>query len=50
MSVTHGGKGDKQRPGSVPLSKFDSNWDLAFGGGKKKEEKPVEIPDEKPLL
>jgi hypothetical protein len=30
------GKGDKPRPYSVPLEKFDSNWDNIF---KKKTEK-----------
>jgi hypothetical protein len=29
------GKGDKQRPLSVPRKQFDDNWDKIFGKSKK---------------
>jgi len=32
-----GGKGDKARPLSVPLEKFDNNWDAIF----KKKPEPI---------
>jgi DNA-directed RNA polymerase subunit RPC12/RpoP len=32
--MSDGGKGDSPRPFSVPLKKFDANWDAIFG--KKK--------------
>ena len=36
--MSDGGKGDKQRPGSVPLEKFDSNWDLIFSKKKRHQD------------
>lgn len=33
--MSDGGKGDSPRPFSIPLSKFDSNWDAIFGKKKK---------------
>lgn len=35
--MSHGGKGDKPRPYSVPLATFDTNWDNIFkkNQGKK---------------
>ena len=37
-----GGKGDKPRPLSVPLEKFDEQWDLIFKNAKKLEERMKE--------
>lgn len=37
-----GGKGDKQRPLTVPLSKFDNNWDAIFGKKTLVEEAPYQ--------
>ena len=34
--MTTGGKGDKPRPFSVPLSEYDNNWDRIFGKRKQK--------------
>jgi hypothetical protein len=31
MSKMHGGKGDKQRPLTVPKEQFESNWEKIFG-------------------
>jgi hypothetical protein len=36
--MSDGGKGDKQRPGSVPMKVFDNNWDLIFKNPKPKVE------------
>jgi|GEM_PF-2088047 len=36
-----GGKGDKQRPLSVPKEQFENNWDAIFGN-KKEEWDPYE--------
>jgi hypothetical protein len=33
--MSDGGKGDSPRPFSVPLNKFDANWDAIFGKKKK---------------
>lgn len=38
------GKGDKPRPISVPLEKFDSNWDAIFK--KEKDESSTGHRDE----
>lgn len=42
--MSDGGKGDSPRPFSVPLKKFDANWDAIFG--KKKDSTDTE-PKEK---
>jgi hypothetical protein len=34
-----GGKGDTQRPLTIPTEKFDMNWDKIFGGKKFKSDK-----------
>ena len=34
-----GGKGDKQRPLSVPMKQFDNNWDAIFNKNKQLQEK-----------
>jgi len=33
--MSDGGKGDSPRPFSVPLKKFDENWNAIFGKKKK---------------
>ena len=33
--MSDGSKGDSPRPFSVPLKKFDANWDAIFGKKKK---------------
>ena len=35
--MTDGGKGDRQRPLGVPMSKFDKSWDEIFGKKEKKD-------------
>jgi len=35
-----GGKGDRQRPLTIPKEQFEKNWDEIF----KKKEKPVPPP------
>mgnify|MGYP003346904653 FL=1 len=35
-----GGKGDKQRPLTVPKEQFDSNWDAIFNKNKLVKEAP----------
>jgi hypothetical protein len=35
-----GGKGDKQRPLTVPKEQFENNWDAIFG--KKKHVRPCQ--------
>lgn len=41
--MSDGGKGDSPRPFSVPLKKFDANWDAIFS---KKKDSPDNKPDE----
>jgi hypothetical protein len=41
--MSDGGKGDKQRPLSIPTEEFDNRWDVIFG--KKKQDKPEETTD-----
>jgi hypothetical protein len=43
--MSHGGKGSKARPFSVPLKTFDNNWDTIFG---KKDKGSQEKPTDKP--
>jgi hypothetical protein len=46
--MSHGGKGDKPRPLSVPIEQFDNRWETIFGKKKKPEdEKVVESKEEK---
>jgi len=33
--MSHGGKGDKPRPFSVPKEQFDKNFEAIFGNKKK---------------
>lgn len=41
--MSDGGKGDSPRPFSVPLKKFDANWDAIFGKkADSNETKPKE--------
>ena len=40
--MSHGGKGDTQRPASVDAETFANNWELAFG--KKKESIAMPMP------
>jgi len=40
--MSHGGKGDTQRPASVDANTFANNWELAFG--KKKESTTMPMP------
>ena len=40
--MSHGGKGDTQRPKSVDAKTFANNWELAFG--KKKESIAMPMP------
>jgi hypothetical protein len=42
--MSHGGKGDKPRPYSVPLAEFDNRWDNIFG--KKKSTNQEESKDQ----
>ena len=35
--MTTGGKGDKPRPYSIPLSEYDNNWERIFGKRQKKQ-------------
>ena len=36
--MSHGGKGDKPRPFSVPKEQFDKNFEAIFGKKEKKQE------------
>ena len=46
--MSHGGKGDKPRPLSVPLEKFDNQFENIFG--KKPPKKQwVYVPSESPV-
>ena len=47
MRADGNGKGDKARPLSVPLEKFDSNWDAIFKK-KEKDESSTGHRDEQP--
>jgi hypothetical protein len=38
-NMRDGGKGDQQRPLTIPTEKFDMNWDKIFGGKKFKSDK-----------
>lgn len=42
--MSHGGKGDKPRPFSIPKEQFDKNFEAIFG--KKKPEQPVDTKQE----
>ena len=44
-----GGKGDKQRPLSVPKEQFESNWDTIFDKRLTKEDAPYQKPAPKEL-
>ena len=39
--MSHGGKGDTQRPASVDAKTFANNWELAFGKKKESTTMPV---------
>ena len=39
-----GGKGDKPRPFSIGLEKFDTQWEMIFGKKEKKETNLEPIP------
>jgi hypothetical protein len=41
MATHDGGKGDSQRPLTVPKEQFDNNWDAIFDKNLNKERKPA---------
>jgi hypothetical protein len=44
--MSNGGKGDSPRPFSVPLKKFDANWEAIFG--KKTDSDETTPKEDKP--
>lgn len=42
--MSHGGKGDKPRPLSVPIEEFDNRWETIFG--KKKQPEGEKVVDQ----
>ena len=46
MTARDGGKGDRQRPLTVPKEQFESNWDAIFKKPSKLTEKIVKQVEE----
>lgn len=52
MTTRDGGKGDRQRPLTVPKEQFEANWDKIFGKNKLADKvvKQIKENDEKTIL